>query len=116
MKWSSRVEPFCARRVRRYLRECDVIRYQLSETDKMEFAMPQGSDLAIAEGVDPAAKVISDGETGGTVGREGRRPSRARRRRRPCFGSSLRPRAPFKRPRRKSICDDRRVTQLRSVS
>ena len=65
MKWSSRVERFCARRVRRYLRECDVIRYQLSETDKMEFAMPQGSDLAIAEGVDPAAKVISDGETGG---------------------------------------------------
>ena len=72
-----RVEPFCARRVRRYLRECDVIRYQLSETDKMEFAMPQGSDLAIAEGVDPAAKVISDGETEGPVGREGRRPSQS---------------------------------------
>src|SRR6516162_8064690 len=107
MKWSSRVEPFCARRVRRYLRECDVIRYQLSETDKMEFAMPQGSDLAVAEGVEPAAKVISDGEPGGTVGREGRRPSRARRRR-ARFGSSLRPRAPLKRPGRKSICDDRR--------
>jgi len=26
--------------------------------------MPQGSDLAIAEGVDPAAKVISDGRIG----------------------------------------------------
>jgi hypothetical protein len=64
MQWSSRVEPFCARRVRRYLRECDVIRYQLSETDKTEFVMPRGSDQPLLRGFDPAAKVISDGRIG----------------------------------------------------